>query len=321
MGRPRKHRTDLPQRVYHHHGSHFFVDGTGKWHNLGKNFADAMIRYGELMKAPPAVSMTVGALLDRYQREVVPTKAPRTQRDNAAELAKLRQAFGHMVPTDVTPQDIYAYLDARTAKVRANREKALLSSVFSYAIRWGVMTSNPCRDVKSHKEAPRRRYIEDAEFRAVYDVAPDAVRAAMALSLLTGLRQGDVLRLRWSAVTESGLEVETAKTGKRLVFEWTPALRYVVESLRPGAGATVSGTTLIRTRSETPYTLAGFKAIWQRVIRKAHADGLVAERFTFHDIRAKAGSEAADEKLLGHQDQRTLNRHYRRAPERVTPLR
>lgn len=44
------------------------------------------------------------------------------------------------------------------------------------------------------------------------------------------------------------------------------------------------------------------------------------DRFTFHDLRAKAGSDSVDGKLLGHADQRTLNRHYRRKPEVVTPV-
>lgn len=45
-----------------------------------------------------------------------------------------------------------------------------------------------------------------------------------------------------------------------------------------------------------------------------------ADRFTFHDLRAKAGSDSDDTRLLGHADLRTLNRHYRRKPETVQPV-
>jgi len=53
---------------------------------------------------------------------------------------------------------------------------------------------------------------------------------------------------------------------------------------------------------------------------KALKDGLIEERFTFHDLRAKAGSETTDDKLLGHQNPATKRRHYERAPVKVTPL-
>ena len=54
----------------------------------------------------------------------------------------------------------------------------------------------------------------------------------------------------------------------------------------------------------------------KRVVETA----LIAERFTFHDIRAKAASDSDDDRLLGHEDSRTLNRHYKRKAVKVTPL-
>ena len=59
----------------------------------------------------------------------------------------------------------------------------------------------------------------------------------------------------------------------------------------------------------------------QRLMKKALAEGSLKERYTFHDLRGKTGSESEDERLLGHNDTRTLRRHYQRKPMRVTPLR
>lgn len=318
MARRRRARLDLPQRVYFRHGGYFFVDTAGKWHNLGRQHAEAMRRYAEVLTARVPLQ-TMGAIFDRYQREVVPKKAKRTQQDNLRELALLRQAFGHMHPHQVKPRHIYAYMDARQAPVRANREKALLSHVFRHAIQWGIVESNPCRFVSGASEKPRTRYVTDVEFWSVYELAPPAVACAMRLALLTGLRQGDVLRLRYSDYTDDGLEVTTSKTGKRLLFESTPELSAAVDeakALRP-AGKLV--THLVCTRDGLPYAGEGFKTAWQRVMRKHVAAG--GSRFTFHDIRAKAGSDSEDERLLGHQDTRTLRRHYQRRPVKVTPLR
>ena len=54
-------------------------------------------------------------------------------------------------------------------KVRANREKTLLSHIFNKAREW-VYTAlqNPCQGVmKGFKETGRSRYITDAEFDLV----------------------------------------------------------------------------------------------------------------------------------------------------------
>ena len=236
MGRKRTKRKDLPQRVYFQHGGYYFVSRDGKWNNLGRDYVDAMTAYAKLNSVPRTVT-NMGALFDRYEREVIPAKAPRTQKDNVKELRFLRHAFGHMNPNSITPQDIYAYMDARKAPVRANREKAFLSHVFSYAIRWGVVADNPCRNVKRNPEKPRRRYVNDVEFWTVHEIASPVIQCAMELALITGLRQSDVLGLRLQNLTDDGLEVETGKTGKRLLFEWTPELRDVVDrakALRQG---------------------------------------------------------------------------------------
>jgi integrase len=51
----------------------------------------------------------------------------------------------------------------------------------------------------------------------------------------------------------------------------------------------------------------------------------VKERFTEHDIRAKAASDAETlehaQKLLAHADSKITDRVYRRKPEKVRPLR
>lgn len=51
----------------------------------------------------------------------------------------------------------------------------------------------------------------------------------------------------------------------------------------------------------------------------------ITERFTSHDLRAKAGSDARSAEegaaLLAHADTQTTRKHYRRKPEIITPLR
>lgn len=310
VGRKRKHNTGLPERVYLSHGAYYFVDRNNKWHRLGVNYFDAITEYARINTLPTIRNMN--GIMDRYIREVIPAKAPRTQNDNLREIQLLKKVFGHMRPDEILPQDIYAYMDARKAPIRANREKALLSHVYSYAIRWGMADTNPCKLVKRNPEKPSDDYIEDAKYQAVYAVMPPVIQVAMDIALLTGLRQGDILRLKRSDIRPDGLLVRTNKTGRRLLFAMTDELS---EVLSRSLSTAVASVWIIHTRQGQPYTGSGFRSIWQRHIRKS------AVRFAFKDIRAKTGSESADDNLLGHQDRTVLYRHYKRKPLKVTPLR
>ena len=321
---PKKRTTDkdLPERMYRKHGAFYFVDRSGKWVRLGANKADAIMNYGKMLQDIKTVrSVTMQQLFDRYEREVIPNKAPRTQQDNLEQLKKLRFAFNEMHPADIKPLHIYAYMDERgkVAKVRANREKALLSNVFSFAIRWGIVEVNPCQQVKGFTEKPRDRYVTDAEFWAVHDCGSKLIQIAMRLAWITGLRQGDILGLTYQDITDQGLMVLTAKTGKRLLFEWTPDLRGAIDDAK-GLPRKVRGMHLLCTGSGGRYTRTGFASMWKRTVQKAMDKGTLTESFTFHDLRAKAGSDSQDDHLLGHADQRMLNRVYKRKPEHVTPV-
>ena len=321
MGRRRKHRKDLPERVYFHHGSYFFVGHDGKWTNLGRDFVKAMTRYATLNAASGSQSMN--GVIDSFISSVLPKKAPKTQREYLQQLKRLRPVFGHMRPDAVTPQNIYGYMDLRPP-VSANRERSLLSQLFKLAIRKGFCADNPCKEVECNEETPRDRYVEDAEFDAVYKIAPASVQCAMDIAVRTGLRISDILGLQLQDVQKDGLYRRTSKTKKWMIYEMIPELRKIIKRARAlgtDARGNVRSFALICNNQGQPYTLDGFSTIWQRVMNKAIEDKLIKERFTFHDLRAKAGSESDNaQDLLGHDDPRTTNRVYRRLPRRVTPV-
>ena len=75
-----------------------------------------------------------------YIREIFPSKSIQTRKDNDKELANLLKVFAHM-PTDaIAPMRVREYMDipGQVSKVRANREKALLSHIFNKSREWGT---------------------------------------------------------------------------------------------------------------------------------------------------------------------------------------
>jgi integrase len=173
------------------------------------------------------------------------------------------------------------------------------------------------------KGRPRERYATDAEVNAVLAQAPRQVQAAALMAVATGLRQGDILALRRADFSDAGLTVMPSKTKgktrKALHFPWSPAMRLACQ-LAEQKVAGIGGHWLAR-RDGKPYTSDGFRTMWDRAMKRALAANPGMESFTFHDLRAKAGTEAQDWQLLGHLDQKTHSRVYDRKPRTVRPAR
>jgi len=71
-----------------------------------------------------------------------------------------------------------------------------------------------------------------------------------------------------------------------------------------GAASNVASMYLIYNRHGQPYTSNGFKAMWQRLMKIWVEKG--NERFTFHDLRAKAVTDMIEDgrktsELTGHR--------------------
>jgi integrase len=307
-------------------GTYYYIQPISeKWINLGRHYVRAMTKYAQLTRTD-APSETVSELGDRYLVEVALMKAPRTYQDNVNQMKFLRAFFGSMRIEDVTQQDIYQYMSERgkSSQVQANREIALLSHMFKKAVRWGDIhpSENPCIGIERFKETPRDRYVEDAELEAFKAHAGAFIAAYIDFKLLTALRQGDVLSLRLDQLKDDGIHVTVGKTGKRVIIEWSEALRDAVTTARQ-LPRPVRGFYLFCNRKGQPYTGNGFRSIWQRRMKSALEKGILKERFREHDLRAKAASDAKKDhatELLAHLDSRTTSRHYRRKPEVIRPL-
>lgn len=290
------------------------------WYRLGATEIEAWRTWFARTEVPEGAPTTLKQAVLKYRGEVLPDLSPSTQRQYSALLVKIEAGFGHMRPTDVRPAMIYA-ARSKMARVQGNRMVAVFSALMSACIRWGALDRNPCREVKRNKEEARKRYVSDQELADFLSSSSSPViHAWVGLKQVTGLRQGMMLALdegAWDS-RRGELTVDAAKGGLDAVY-YGGRLREAVETVlalpHPRTGP------LFRNRSGERYTSDGFRSLWQyamAVYLKAHPE---AERFTEHDIRAKVSSDADSveqaQAMMGHRDQKTTVRVYRRKPVSV----
>jgi len=348
--RTRRENKGLPERWRFRHGAYFYdvpKDLRHLWDNkreyrLGNSLTEAYKAWAARLELNADVR-TIGQLLERYALQVVPTKAPLTQNSNVQAIERLTAVFGEMRIRDFKPVHAYGYRDRRgkQAPTAANRELEVLSHAFTKAVEWGYREDHPMIEGKFRKlvTPPRTRYVEDWEIVEALSVSPrrrrgslHTVRAYIKIKLLTGLRRGDLLRLRTADLQTDGIHVTPHKTAnstrKQLIIEWTPALRQAVDEavaarpvdIAPWLFCTKRGGCYVKPDS----TASSWDSMWQRFMDRVLAETKVTDRFTEHDLRAKCGSDAETlahaQQLLAHADSATTRRIYRRRPERVKPL-
>jgi integrase len=242
MGRRRQSNHDDPPRFHKKGKTWYHValrDGKRKWTKLSSDRAEALRLWAQVEGVREDDSTKLfSVIVKRYQREVYPTKAPRTRQDNDKELIHLLRVFGHMPIDAILPMHIRQYMDIRgeTAKTRANREKALFSHIFNKAREWGYTAAqNPCQGVKGFRETGRDRYVSDEEFREVWKAAHPTVQDAMDIALLTGQRPADVLKIQGRDIRDGALWIRQNKTKALVGIEIVGELRAVIVriSVRP----------------------------------------------------------------------------------------
>ena len=251
--------------------------------------------------------------------------APNTQRQNELICRRLGAVFGAIRPADWDGQWGRHYLRAATAAVRANRDIAVLSVLFRRAVAAGLIGANPIRELKRNPERPRRRYVTDAELHDFLRHCDDALRSYVALKLTTGLRRGQLLRLRWSDWDGRELRAPAAKGGRETIYsgEGLPAAMQALERTwpPPNPDAPLVG---ISERA--------FRGRWERAMKRhlaavAGADvaARAAARFTEHDLRAKVATDSVDigtaQARLGHTSSAVTEAVYIRGPRRVAAAR
>lgn len=240
-------------------------------------------------KAPPTTGTLRDLILDFKSSDEFTSRAIRTRSDYLKQIKRIEEQFGTFPLSGLSDKRTRGIFKAwRDTLPGASRRQAqyawtVLARILSVAKDRGKIDVNPCERGGRIYTADRSDRIWTAEDEAAfYRLAPPHLHLALRLALWTGQRQGDLLRLPWSAFDGTHIRLRQGKTGRRVTIP-------VGAPLAADLAATKRrGPLVLATMEGRAWTSDGFGASWRKACARAGIEGV-----TFHDLRGSAVTRLA----------------------------
>lgn len=282
-----------------------------------------------------AERMTLDDLIDRYTKEILPSK--KGARQDKSRMCRLSEEFGKYSLMAIMPSAVAAYRDKRLKQVSGQtviHELTMLTRLYTAAIKdFGIaVPSGIPTDSINFPPTPkgRDRRLLPGEEKRIFDhlgtIRNRYVKPVAQLALETAMRRGELLALRWQHVdlTRRVVHLPSTKNGES---------RNV--PLSTTAVAVLKGFSRAITGPVFPLSETALVTAWERAIEKCRAayveEQLAAGKpeeivaadpmlvdLRFHDLRHEATSRLAEKlpnlielaSVTGHKDLRMLKRYY-----------
>jgi integrase len=260
---------------------------------------EAAIRERRFFKTQEAQKHTLGDLVDRYIRDVLPTK-PKSRDKQTQQLTWWKDELGAYALADVTPALIAEVRDKlakqptkrgpATTPATVVRYLAALSHAFTVAVKeWGWIEDNPCRRVTKPKEPRGRvRFLADDERASLLAACQASTNPwlypVVILALSTGMRAQEIMGLTWGRVDlKAGrILLEETKNGERRAI---PLAGHALDLLKEHNKVRRLDTDLLWPSQKDPQKPINLRRPWLEAVEAADI-----EDFRFHDLRHSAAS-------------------------------
>ena len=165
-------------------------------------------------------------LLQAYQASAEFTDLrDRTRADYVKQVKLIERKFGDLRLTALrVPRMRAIFLSWRDDLAKSSRRQAdyawtVLARVLSWSKHRGLITDNPCeRGGRLYRGTRSDKVWTDQDEAAFMRLAPAHLHLPVLLALWTGQREGDLLRLSWSAYDGQTIKLKQSKTGARVVI-------------------------------------------------------------------------------------------------------
>ena len=215
-------------------------------------------------KVTPPTGVLLKLLQDYQASDQFRSRRDRTRHDYVQQIKRIERDLGDFpiaALTDLRTRGVFMeWRDklALTSRRQADYAWQVLALVLAFAKERGKITINPCeRGGRLYRGNRVDKIWTDDDEAAFLRTAPVILRLPLLLALWTGQRQGDLLRLTWSAYEGSHIRLRQSKTGAAVRIKVGAPLKAVLD-----ATPKVSPLILVSTTNK-PWTGGGFRASWR----------------------------------------------------------
>jgi integrase len=261
---------------------------------------------------------TVGELLNRYDKEVLPTH--KGYQAEKYRLGNLKRHFGDMRLVNLTSKEVAKYRDRRLKQVSPaslKRELTIFSQALTTASKdWGIaLPQNPVGMISLPKaDKARTRRLEIGEEQKLLDTNNQKLRRIIVLALETGMRRGEILNIKRSHIdfTKSVLLIPSTKTDTPRTIPLSTAAVTVLRAQLRASQSGYEGVIPLHEPTVFDYQPRGLSGEFLKLCRRKEIENL-----HFHDLRHEATSRLFEKGLnpvevatiTGHKDTRMLMRY------------
>ena len=240
---------------------------------------------------------------------------------------QFNESCGNRILASVTEKHIDEFKAKRLQEIRfvtVNIELRTLRSAFYTAVRWKLIKANPFKDVRLCAiDDVVPPYFSLLDFTKVISaIDKEWFRQVLIVAVLTGMRRGELLNLRWSDIdlekrlicVQSKGNFRT-KNGRRRIIPMNPHVFDVISLLSKNQGEyvfTCEGEKILDRGLSLRFKrlvrkLKLNKALYFHSLRHSFASWLVQEGVSLYDIQ----------KLLGHSNIRVTEKYSHLVPEQL----
>lgn len=286
---------------------------------------ESAIRDGRHFKTGEAKKHTVAEMIERYSSQVLPNK-PKSSKNQQIHLRWWKDRIGYYMLSDISSAMISLCRDEllngeiaggrKRGSATVARYMTTMSYVVNIALKeWEWLEINPFSRVKKPTEPRGRvRFLDDDERSRLIEVCLESSHKSLypivVLAISTGMRQGEILSLKWKNIdlSRSQLALHETKNNERRAVPIVGLAHEVLTKL-----------SKVR-RIDSPFVFPGKDPNVPTTIRKAW--GVVLQQaeiedFRFHDLRhttasylAMNGATLAEiAEVLGHKTLQMVKRY------------
>lgn len=362
MIRARNNPDGLPFRVYERYGKRLYSIGykmkSGRWAFRFKCPADDANQIRKLRRQAIEESTRIvddmpeggfSGLIDAWfeWQERLPTdsakkRASSTLDENREEAKKLKSAMGHLEVSEITRPMGYKYLEhyEHTRPIKANKEIALARLILEFAIRKGMIESNPFHKISHNKvvEEPKR-YVTNDEMELVQIAGKwagptyEIIALALKTAFLCVRRSVEVRKITRDSIMDTGIVWTDSKnkTKPKILIEWSPELRETINKVLAVKRNNLAGSFLLfGNLNGQRYTKSGWGKLLGTLMACAEelaaAMELPFEHFSLQDCRPKGVTDKLErgdtdtKDATLHSSDAMISRHYDRSrSKKATP--